>query len=179
MIRRAPRNLDFRTRTSLYLTAVVILPLIVFVLFVRAYLANRLEAEYLDRGQTALNAAQRVIEDYLASTTSTSHPEQVLDDDVLSWLARVIGHDLHLYRDDELDRVEPPRSLRRARRIAAPAGRRLRRHRRSAARSCTRIAQFGRRRSSSRSTARSTSCAARTTRWRCRSSCRGARSRRR
>ncbi|MEY2549656.1 MAG: two-component system, NtrC family, nitrogen regulation sensor histidine kinase NtrY [Verrucomicrobiota bacterium] len=102
VIRRAPRNLDFRTRTSLYLTAVVILPLIVFVLFVRAYLANRLEAEYLDRGQTALNAAERVIEDYLASTTSTAHPEQVLDDDVLSWLARVIGHDLHLYRDDKL-----------------------------------------------------------------------------
>jgi nitrogen fixation/metabolism regulation signal transduction histidine kinase len=102
VIRRAPRNLDFRTRTSLYLTAVVILPLIVFVLFVRAYLANRLEAEYLDRGQTALTAAERVIEDYLASTTSTSHPEQVLDDDVLSWLARVIGHDLHLYRDDKL-----------------------------------------------------------------------------
>ena len=43
-----------------------------------------------------------MIEDYLASTTSTSHPEQVLDDDVLSWLARVIGHDLHLYRDDKL-----------------------------------------------------------------------------
>jgi signal transduction histidine kinase/HAMP domain-containing protein len=102
VIRRAPRNLDFRTRTSLYLTAVVILPLIVFVLFVRAYLANRLEAEYLDRGQTALTAAERVIEDYLASTTSTSHPDQVLDDDVLSWLARVIGHDLHLYRDDKL-----------------------------------------------------------------------------
>ncbi|MEA2164585.1 MAG: two-component system, NtrC family, nitrogen regulation sensor histidine kinase NtrY [Thermoanaerobaculia bacterium] len=102
VIRRAPRNLDFRTRTSLYLTAVVILPLIVFVLFVRAYLANRLEAEYLDRGQTALTAAERVIEDYLASTTSTAHPEQVLDDDVLSWLARVIGHDLHLYRDNTL-----------------------------------------------------------------------------
>ena len=102
VIRRTPRNLDFRTRTSLYLTAVVILPLIVFVLFVRAYLANRLEAEYLDRGQTALNAAERVIEDYLASTTSTAHPEQVLDDDVLSWLARVIGHDLHLYRDNTL-----------------------------------------------------------------------------
>jgi nitrogen fixation/metabolism regulation signal transduction histidine kinase len=102
VIRSAPRNLDFRTRTSLYLTAVVVLPLIVFVLFVRAYLSNRLEAEYLDRGQTALTAAERVIEDYLASTTSESHPEQVLDDDVLSWLARVIGHDLHLYRDDKL-----------------------------------------------------------------------------
>jgi nitrogen fixation/metabolism regulation signal transduction histidine kinase len=102
MIRRSPRNLDFRTRTSLSLTAVVILPLIVFVLFVRAYLANRLEDEYRDRGQTALNAAQRVIEDYLASSKATARPEEVLDDDVLSWLARVIGHDLHLYRNDQL-----------------------------------------------------------------------------
>ena len=102
VVRRFPGQLDFRTRTSISLTAVVVVPLIVFVLFVRAYLSNRLEAEYLDRGQTSLNAAQRVIEDYLASTTSTTRPEQVLDDDVLSWLARVIGHDLHLYRDEQL-----------------------------------------------------------------------------
>src|SRR6185369_8742143 len=93
-LRRFPRGLGFRARTALYLTAVVVVPLMVFVLFVRAYLANRLEAEYVDRGQTALTAAQRVIEDYLASTTSAP-PEQVLDDEILSWLARVIGHDLH------------------------------------------------------------------------------------
>jgi signal transduction histidine kinase len=100
-IRHAPRMLDFRARTSLYVAGVVILPLIVFVLFIRAYLANRLEAEYVDRGQTALNSAQRVVEDYLASS-STLRPEQVLDDEVLAWLARVVGHDLHLYRGEEL-----------------------------------------------------------------------------
>src|SRR5437867_3373898 len=102
VIRRFPRSLSFRTRTSIYLTAVVILPLIVFVLFVRAYLDSRLKAEYEDRAQTALTAAQRVIEDYLASTSSSSKPEQVLDDDVLSWLSLVIGHDLHLYRNEQL-----------------------------------------------------------------------------
>lgn len=93
------RRAGFRTRTSLYLTAVVIVPLLIFVVFVRAYLADRLEAEYLERGQTALNTAQRVVEDYLASTAS-QNPEKVLSDDILTWLARVIGHDLHLYRDD-------------------------------------------------------------------------------
>ena len=98
---RAPRGLDFRARTSLYVTAVVVLPLLLFMLFVRAYLANRLENEYIDRGQTALNAAQRVIEDYLASS-SAARPEQVLDDEIFSWLARVIGHDLHLYRGEVL-----------------------------------------------------------------------------
>ncbi|HEX8170220.1 MAG TPA: ATP-binding protein [Thermoanaerobaculia bacterium] len=97
---RNPVTLDFRARTSLYLTIVVIVPLIVFVLFVRAYLANRLESEYVDRGQTALNAAQRVIEDYIGSQAAA--PEQVLDDEIFSWLGRVIGHDLHLYRGERL-----------------------------------------------------------------------------
>ncbi len=124
---RMPRTLDFRARTSIYLTAVVIVPLIAFVLFVRAYLANRLETEYVERGQTALNAAQRVIEDYIGSQSAA--PEQVLDDEIFSWLARVIGHDLHLYRGEGLDGVEPPRSLRRARRVRAPARRRISRHR--------------------------------------------------
>ena len=94
------RGLDFRSKTSFYLTAVVILPLIAFVLFVRAYLATRLETEYVERGQTALNAAQRVIEDYIGAQEAT--PEQVLDDEIFSWLARVIGHDLHLYRNEQL-----------------------------------------------------------------------------
>jgi signal transduction histidine kinase len=97
---RMPRTLDFRARTSIYLTAVVIVPLIAFVLFVRAYLATRLETEYIDRGQTALNAAQRVIEDYIGS--QSAEPPSVLDDEILSWLARVIGHDLHLYRGEQL-----------------------------------------------------------------------------
>jgi signal transduction histidine kinase len=101
LVRKFPRSLDFRTRTSLYVTAVVLLPLVLFVIFVRAYLGTRLQDEYEQRAQTALNAAERVIEDYLASTSS-ARPEQVLDDDVLSWLALVIGHDLHLYRGEQL-----------------------------------------------------------------------------
>jgi signal transduction histidine kinase/HAMP domain-containing protein len=102
LLRRRPVRLDFRARTSTYLTAVVILPLIAFVLFVRAYLATRLETEYLERGQNALNTGQRVIEDYIKSQQQQASPEQVLDDEIFSWLARVIGHDIHLYRDERL-----------------------------------------------------------------------------
>jgi|GEM_PF-398502 len=98
-VRAFPLNIGFRTRTAAYITAVVILPLLIFVVFVRAYLAARLETEYLERGQAALNTAERVIEDYLASS-STQRPEQILDDTILTWLARVVGHDLHLYKDD-------------------------------------------------------------------------------
>jgi signal transduction histidine kinase len=97
---RSPWTLDFRARTSIYLMAVVIIPLIAFVLFVRAYLAARLETEHIEKGLTALNTGQRVIEDYI--TGQSAEPEQVLDDEIFSWLARVIGHDLHLYRGERL-----------------------------------------------------------------------------
>ncbi|MBV9496546.1 MAG: HAMP domain-containing protein, partial [Acidobacteria bacterium] len=74
-----------------------------FVLFVRAYLSNRLATESFERGQTALNTGQRIVEDYLnAWRDEQQRPEQVLDDTILSWLARVIGHDLHLYRGEQL-----------------------------------------------------------------------------
>jgi nitrogen fixation/metabolism regulation signal transduction histidine kinase len=104
LARRVPRSLDFRARTSLYVSAVVVLPLLVFVLFVRAYLSNRLATEYFERGQTALNTSQRIVEDYLnaAPASTEQRPEQVLDDAIFSWLARVIGHDLHLYRGEQL-----------------------------------------------------------------------------
>ncbi|HUO85454.1 MAG TPA: ATP-binding protein, partial [Thermoanaerobaculia bacterium] len=100
-LRSVPRRLGFRARTSIYLTGVVLLPLLLFVIFIRAYLAERLEAEYLARGQNALNTAQRVIEDYLASSPG-SDPEEVLQDPILAWLARVIGHDLHLFSDGQV-----------------------------------------------------------------------------
>jgi len=102
VLRARPRRFDFRARTSIYVSAVVILPLLIFVVFVRTYLAARLESEYVNRGQTALTAAQRVVEDYLASNVGAARPEQLLDDEVLAWLARVVGHDLHLYRDHKL-----------------------------------------------------------------------------
>lgn len=98
---RFPRNLNFRTRTAAWLTGVVVIPLLVFVIFVRAYLSDRLAAEYLERGQAALNTAQRVIEDYLDASDEPL-PEQVLSDPILTWLASVIGHDLHLYADSEV-----------------------------------------------------------------------------
>ncbi|MGH9456274.1 MAG: sensor histidine kinase [Thermoanaerobaculia bacterium] len=100
-VRGFPNELNFRTRTALWLGAVVLLPLLVFLVFVRAFLEDRLQSEYLARGQAALNTAQRVIEDYLDASEEPL-PEQVLSDPILTWLARVIGHDLHLYGGSEV-----------------------------------------------------------------------------
>ncbi|HUP64507.1 MAG TPA: ATP-binding protein [Thermoanaerobaculia bacterium] len=96
-----PDSVNFRTRTSLWIAGIVLIPLLLFVIFVRTVLADRLETEYLERGQAALNTAQRVVEDYL-DASEESQPEQVLSDPILTWLARVIGHDLHLYADSEV-----------------------------------------------------------------------------
>jgi signal transduction histidine kinase len=93
------RGLGFQARTSLYLAGVIAIPLLVFALFIRAYLGKGLEQQVLEQGQAALNTAQRVVEDYLESSEGMS-PEEALDDSILVWLARVVGHDLHLFRDD-------------------------------------------------------------------------------
>jgi nitrogen fixation/metabolism regulation signal transduction histidine kinase len=93
------RGLGFQARTSLYLAGVIAIPLLVFVLFIRAYLGRSLERQVLAQGQAALNTAQRVVEDYLESSEGMT-PEEALDDSILVWLARVVGHDLHLFRDD-------------------------------------------------------------------------------
>ncbi len=93
-------SFGFQARTSVWVALMVALPLLAFVLFVRTYLGASLEHQYLDRGQAALNTAQRVVEDYLESAQQT--PEELLDDSILIWLGRVVGHDLHLFRDDEV-----------------------------------------------------------------------------
>lgn len=93
------RGFGFQARTSLYLAGVIAIPLLVFVLFIRAYLGQSLERQVLAQGQAALNTAQRVVEDYLESSPGLT-PEEALDDSILVWLARVVGHDLHLFRDD-------------------------------------------------------------------------------
>ena len=94
-------QLDFRSRISIYLALVVVLPLLLFVIFIRAYLADRVEKAIFDQGQTALNTAQRVIRDYIASSPD-ENAEDVIDDAILTWLARVVGHDLHLYRGERV-----------------------------------------------------------------------------
>jgi nitrogen fixation/metabolism regulation signal transduction histidine kinase len=93
------RGLGFQARTSFYLAGVIVVPLLIFVVFVRAYLDRGLERQVLEQGQSALNTAQRVVEDYL-ETSGGLTPEELLDDSILVWLARVVGHDLHLFRDD-------------------------------------------------------------------------------
>lgn len=101
LLARFSGGLPFQARAALLMSLMAMGPVLVFVLLVRAYTADRLEEEFLFRGQEALGAAQRVIEDYLASKPELT-PAEALDDEILTWLARVVGHDLHLYQDDHV-----------------------------------------------------------------------------
>lgn len=91
----------FRAKLAATMIFLAVLPFGIFVLFLRIYLADRLEDEYLERGREALDSAQRVMIDYLDSRED-ARPEDVFDDEIFAWLSRVVGHDLHLYRDHEL-----------------------------------------------------------------------------
>ncbi|MDX1582305.1 MAG: ATP-binding protein [Thermoanaerobaculia bacterium] len=98
-LRGFPHRMGFQVRAGLLMSIMAMGPVLVFVLLVRAYTADRLEVEFLSQGQESLAAAQRVIEDYLASKPELT-PAEALDDEIMTWLARVVGHDLHLYQDD-------------------------------------------------------------------------------
>lgn len=91
----------FQARLSAAMALVVIVPFLAIGIFLRVTIADRFEEEFLFRGQDALDAAQRVMEDYLGSRTDLE-PELALDDSILEWLAGVVGHDLHLFRDGRL-----------------------------------------------------------------------------
>jgi signal transduction histidine kinase/HAMP domain-containing protein len=99
--KRFPWRIGFQARWALLLSLMAVVPVLLFVLLIRAYVADRLEKEFVDRGQESLSSAQRVIEDYLASKPDLS-PAEALDDEILTWLARVVGHDLHLYQDERV-----------------------------------------------------------------------------
>ena len=96
-----PGRMRFQARSAAMMSLMAMGPVLIFVILARAYTADSLETAFLDRGQESLGAAQRVIEDYLASKPELS-PAEALDDEILTWLARVIGHDLHLYQDDHV-----------------------------------------------------------------------------
>ncbi len=96
-----PGRMRFQARSALMMSLMAMGPVLIFVVLARAYTADRLETAFLARGQEALSAAQRVIEDYLASKPDLT-PAEALDDEILTWLARVVGHDLHLYQDDHV-----------------------------------------------------------------------------
>ena len=91
---------DFR-RYSVRLTAVLaliaIVPLTLLNGLLFRNLATRVQAEQEAAGRTALVSLEYVLTDFLLGLEAGFSIDAQLDDELLSWLAEVVGHEVNLY----------------------------------------------------------------------------------
>jgi signal transduction histidine kinase len=96
------RPATFRGRVTALFTVLVLLPYVAATVFIRQTMASRLRRETVVHAQTALSTAVTVLDDYLFASAATPVRRELIDDDLLSWIARVVGHDLSIYADGVL-----------------------------------------------------------------------------
>jgi signal transduction histidine kinase len=76
-----------------------IAPLVGLALFLRGYLEGRGDAALVSSATQLVSTAQRVVEDY---SVEEVEGEPVLTDAVLYWLRRIVGQEIHVFRDGRL-----------------------------------------------------------------------------
>ncbi len=76
-----------------------IVPLVGLALFLRGYLDRRGDAALVASATQVVSAAQRIIEDYSAEVVES---DAELTDGILHWLRRIVGQEIHLFRDGRL-----------------------------------------------------------------------------
>jgi signal transduction histidine kinase len=96
------RPMTFRGRITLLFTVLVLVPFLAVTIYIRHTLAIRLRRETVAHAQTALETARTVLDDYLFAAGTSPGRRQLIDDDLLSWMARIVGHDLSIYADGRL-----------------------------------------------------------------------------
>jgi two-component system nitrogen regulation sensor histidine kinase NtrY len=82
-----------------------VLPLVGLALFLRGYLERLGDAALIASATQFVSTAQRVIEDYTADVVEG---EVELNDDILHWLRRIVGQEIHVYRDARLQASSTP-----------------------------------------------------------------------
>lgn len=98
--RFVPRT--FRGRITAIFTLLVLVPFVAVTIFIRQSLAARLRRETVLHAQTALATARTVLDDYLFAAGTSPGRRQLIDDDLLAWMAKIVGHDLSIYTDGRL-----------------------------------------------------------------------------
>ena len=96
------RPLTFRGRITLLFTVLVLVPFLAVTVYIRHSLAVRLRRETVVHAQTALETARTVLDDYLFAAGTSPGRRQLIDDDLLAWMAKIVGHDLSIYADGRL-----------------------------------------------------------------------------
>ena len=96
------RPLTFRGRITVLFTVLVLVPFVAAAIYIRHTLAVRLRRETVSHAQTALATARGVLDDYLFAAGTSPGRRQLIDDDLLAWMAKIVGHDLSIYADGRL-----------------------------------------------------------------------------
>jgi signal transduction histidine kinase len=79
------------------LLAVVVLPLGLLSFLVTRTMGNSLEDQLRAQGQQSLNAARRLVEDFLSTLDEGETLESELTDDFLIWVSRLVDQDVNIY----------------------------------------------------------------------------------
>jgi two-component system nitrogen regulation sensor histidine kinase NtrY len=72
-------------------------PILLLNVFALRVLGDQLRQEQRQAGELALQSAQRVLGEYILALDPGFGVETILDDELLSWLSRVVHHEINLY----------------------------------------------------------------------------------
>jgi signal transduction histidine kinase len=97
------RPTTFRDRITALFTILVLVPFLAAAVFIRTTVAARLRQETLVHARTALATARTVLDDYLSAAGSSPGRRLLIDDELLSWMAKVVGHDLSIFTNGVID----------------------------------------------------------------------------
>jgi len=93
---------SYSKRLILLYSLLILLPLGLLYGLLSQALGQRIEREQRLAAEAALNSAQRVLGEYVLSLEPGFGLGTALDDALLEWLSRVVGHEIHLYWGGEV-----------------------------------------------------------------------------
>ncbi len=93
---------SYANRLILLFSALLLVPLVLLYALLSRTLESRVAREQRFAAEAALSSAQRVLGEYVLTLEPGFGVGTAIDDEILVWLSRVIGHDISLYWGSEV-----------------------------------------------------------------------------
>ncbi len=93
----APVLRSYSKRMLLVTSLLLLVPIVLMNSFGLRVLGDHLKTEQRVAGESALESTQRVLGEYILALEPGFGIETILDDELLSWLSRVVHHEINLY----------------------------------------------------------------------------------
>ncbi len=88
---------SYSKRMLLVTSLLLLVPIVLLDAFALRVLGEHLRSEQRAAGGSALESAQRVLGEYVSALDPGFGIDTILDDELLSWLSRVVHHEINLY----------------------------------------------------------------------------------